>query len=149
MVSKILLNPALLWTLLPTIWDISKKTASLSWWKWGQAISAIRGAIIHDAKNLGLVPILEVTSEKKTVNYGSGARQLQVYDIATYKRRLVCVTNKKYNTNEPLYIQIRFFTAKEKEALNYVIYFNYILNEIKELSQILGNVMFFENCNVQ
>ena len=30
-----------------------------------------------------------------------------------------------------------------------VAYVNYTLNEFKELSQILGDFMFAENCNVQ
>ena len=30
-----------------------------------------------------------------------------------------------------------------------VAYVNYTLNEFKELSQILGDFMFVENCNVQ
>ena len=32
----------------------------------GEAISAIRNTVIHDAENLGLVPILELTSDKKS-----------------------------------------------------------------------------------
>ena len=38
-------------------------------------------------------------------------------DIAIYKIRQVCVTIKKYNINKIPYIQIRLFTAKEKEAM--------------------------------
>ena len=73
----------------------------------------------------------------------------KVYDIATYNRRQVCVTIKKYNVNKPPYIQIRLFTAKENEAMKQVAYVNYTLDEFKELSQILGDFMFFESCNVQ
>ena len=72
-----------------------------------------------------------------------------VYDIATYNRRQFCVTIKKYNVNKPPYIQIRLFTAKENEARKHVSYVNYALNDFKELSQILGDFMFVENCNVQ
>ena len=70
-------------------------------------------------------------------------------DIATYNRRQVCVTIKKYNVEEPPYIQIRLFTAKENEAMKQVAYVNYTLNDFNELSKILGDFMFVENCNVQ
>ena len=73
----------------------------------------------------------------------------KVYDIATYNRRQFCVTIKKYHVNKPPYIQIRLFTAKENEAMKHVAYVNYTLNDFKELSQILGDFMFVENCNVQ
>ena len=72
-----------------------------------------------------------------------------VYDIATYNRRQVYVTIKKYNVKKPPYIQIRLFTAKEKKAMKQVAYVNYTLNEFKELSHILGDFMFVESCNVQ
>ena len=72
-----------------------------------------------------------------------------MYDIATYNRRQVCVKIKKYNVNKPPYIQIRLFTEKESEALKQVYYVNYTLNEFNELSQILGDFMFVENCDVQ
>ena len=41
--------------------------------KEGEALLAIRNNVFDDAENLGLVPILELTSD----NYGSGACQLQ------------------------------------------------------------------------
>ena len=56
---------------------------------------------------------------------------------------------KKYNVNKTPYIQIRFFTAKEKEAMKQVANLNYILNEFNEQSQILGDFMLVENCNVK
>ena len=73
----------------------------------------------------------------------------KVYDIATYNRRQVCVTIKKYNVNKPPYIQIRIFTAKKNEAMKQVAFVNYTLNEFKELSRVLGDFMFVENFNVQ
>ena len=73
----------------------------------------------------------------------------KVYDIATYNRRQVCVTIKKYNVNKPSYFQIRLFTAKENEAMKQVAYVNYTLNDFKDLSQVLGYFMFVDNCNVQ
>ena len=57
-----------------------------------------------------------------------------VYDVATYKKRRVCVTIKKYSVNKSPYIQIPLFTAKENEVLNQVAYVNYTLNEFKELA---------------
>ena len=117
--------------------------------KEGEAISAIRNTVIHDAENLGLVPILELTSDKESTMDQELANCSKVYDIATYNRRQVCVTIKKYNINKPAYIQIRLFTAKENEAMKQVAYVNYTLNEFKELTQILGDFMFVENCNVQ
>ena len=117
--------------------------------KEGKAISAIRNTVIHDAKNLGLVHILELTSDKESTMDQELGNCNKVYGIATYNRRQVCVTIKKYNVNKPPYIQIRLFTAKENEARKQVAYVNYTLNELKELCQILGFFMFVENCNVQ
>ena len=114
-----------------------------------EAISAIRKTVIHNAENLGLVPILELTSDKESTMDQELANCNKVYDIATYNRRQVCVTIKRYNINKPPYIQIRLFTAKENEAMKQVAYVIYTLNEFKELSQILGDFMFVENCNVQ
>ena len=111
------------------------------------AISAIRNTVIHDPENLGLVPILELTSDKESTMDQELANCNKVYDIATYNMRQVCVTIKKYN--KPPYIQIRLFTAKVNEAMKRVAYVNYTLNEFKELSQVLRDFMFIENCNVQ
>ena len=75
-----------------------------------------------------------------------------VFDVATYKKRRVCVTIKKYSVNKPPYIKIRrrtLFTAKENEVLKQFAYVNYTLNEFKELAKILGDFMYVENCNVQ
>ena len=74
--------------------------------KEGEAISAIRNTVIHDAENLGLVPILELTSDKESNMDQELVNCNKVYDIATYNRRQVCVTIKKYNFNKPPYIQI-------------------------------------------
>ena len=72
----------------------------------------------------------------------------KVYVIASYDRRQVCVTIKKYNINKPPYIQVRLFTAKENEAMKQVAYFNYTWKKFKKLSQNLGDFMFVENYNV-
>ena len=40
-------------------------------------------------------------------------------------------------------------TAKENEAMEQVAYVNYTLNEFKELSQILGDFLFVDNCKPQ
>ena len=115
----------------------------------GERISAIRNTVIHDAENLGLVPVLEPYSDKDSTMEQEFANCHAVYDVATYKKRRVCDTVKKYSVNKPLYIQIRLFTAKENEVLKQVAYVNYTLNEFKELAQVLGDFMFVENCNVQ
>ena len=117
--------------------------------KEGERISAIRNTVIHDAENLGLVPVLEPNSDKDSNMEQELANCHAVYDVATYKKRRVCVTIKKYTVNKPPYIQIRLFTAKENEVLKQVAYVNYTLNEFKELAQVLGDFMFVENCNVQ
>ena len=62
------------------------------------------------------------------------------YDSATYNRRQVCVTIRKYNVNKPPYIQIQLFSSRENEAMKQVAYINYTLNEFKELSQIFGRL---------
>ena len=93
--------------------------------KEGVEISSIRNTDIHDAENLGLVPILDVTSVKESTMDQELANCNKVYDIATYIKRQVCVTIKKYNINKPPYIQIRLFTAKENEARKQVAYVNF------------------------
>ena len=86
---------------------------------------------------------MELTSDKELANCN------KVYDIATYNRRQVCVTIKNYKVIKPHFIQIRLFTAEDNEVLKHVAYVNCTLNELKELSQNLGDFMFVENCNVQ
>ena len=117
--------------------------------KEGEAISAIRNSVIHDAENLGLVPIYEAKSGKESTMDQELDICNKVYEIATYNMRRVCVTIKKYSVNKPPYIQIRLFTAKENEGLKQVAYVNYTLNELKELSQFLENFMFDDNCEPQ
>ena len=100
-------------------------------------ISAIRNTVIHDAKNLGLVPVLEPYSDKDSTMEQEHANFYAVYDVATYKKRRASVTTKKYSVKKPPYIQIRLFTAKENEVLKQVAYVDYTLNELKELVQVL------------
>ena len=62
--------------------------------KEGEAISAIRNTVIHDAENLGLVPILELTSDKESTMDQELANCNKVYDIATFNRsRSAILTN--------------------------------------------------------
>ena len=117
--------------------------------KEGERISAIQNTVIHDAENIGLVPVLEPNPDKDSTMERKIANCHAVYDVATYKKRRVSVTIKKYSMNKPPYIQIRLFTAKENEVLEQLAYVNYTLNEFKELAQVLGDFMFVENCNVQ
>ena len=72
-----------------------------------------------------------------------------VCDVATNKKRRVCITIKKYSLNKPPYIQIRLFTAKENEVLNQVAYVNYTLNEFKEIVQVFWDFVFVEKYVVQ
>ena len=88
--------------------------------KEGGAISSIRNTVIHKAEYLGLVPILELTSDKESTMDQELANCNKVYDKATYKRRQVCITIKKYNVNKPPNIQIQLFTTKETEAMKQV-----------------------------
>ena len=102
--------------------------------KEGEAISTIRNTVIHDAEILGLVPIYEAKSGKESTMDQELEICNRVYEIATYNMRRVCDTIKKYSVNNPPYIQIRLFTAKENEAMKQVAYVKYTLNEFKELS---------------
>ena len=107
---------------------------------------ASRNTVIHDAENLGLVPIYEAKSGKESTM----GQELDICNrVATYNMRRVCVAIKKYTLNKPPYIQIRLFTAKENEDLKQFAYVNYTLNEFKELSQIWGDFMFVDNCEPQ
>ena len=128
-----ILNPAFNYS-TKTSWDNSKKDSkSIEVKKEEKAIWAFRNTVIHDAENLRLVPILELTSDKESTMDQELANCNKVYDIASYNRKPVCVTIKKYNFNKPPQIQIRLFTAKENEAMTQVAYVNYTLNEFKEL----------------
>ena len=113
--------------------------------KEGKTISAIRNTVIHDAENFGLVAVLEITSYKESTMEQELANCNKVYDIASYNRKQVCVTIKKYNVNKPPYIQVRLFFAKENETMKQVAYVNYTLNKFKELPQVLGDFPFVEN----
>ena len=57
--------------------------------KEGEAISTIRNTVLHDAENLGLDPLLELSSDKESTMDQELANCSRVYDIATYKRRQV------------------------------------------------------------
>ena len=92
--------------------------------KEGGRILAIRNTVIYDAENLGLVPVLEPYSDKDSTMEQELANCHAVYEVATYKKRRVCVTIKKYRVNKPRYIQIRLFTAKKNEVLKKVAYVN-------------------------
>ena len=110
--------------------------------KEGEAISAIRNIVIHDAEIFGLVPLYEAKSGKESTMDQELDICSILYEIATYNMRRVHVTIKKNSLNKPTYIQIRLFTAKEIEAMKQVAYVHYTLTEYKELSQIFGNIMF-------
>ena len=114
--------------------------------KEGEALSTIRNTVIHDAENLGLEPTYEAKPGKESTMDQELEICNRVYEIATYNMRRVCVTIKKYSVIKPPYNQIRLFTAKENESMKQVAYVNYTLNEFKELSQILGDFLFNDNC---
>ena len=65
--------------------------------KEGERISAIWNTVIHDAENFGLVSVLESYSDKDSSMEQELANCHAVYDVATYKKRKVCVTIKKYS----------------------------------------------------
>ena len=117
--------------------------------KEGEALSAIRNTVIHDAENLGHVPIYEAKSGKELTMDQELEIYNRGYEKATYNMRRVFVTIKTYNVNKPVYIQIRLFTAKENEAMKQVAYVNYTLKKFKELSQVLGDFMFVDDCKPQ
>ena len=77
----------------------------------GERISAKRNTVTRDAENLGLVRLLESYSVKDSTMEQELAHCHAVYDIATYKKRRMCVTIKKYTVNKPPYIQIRLYIS--------------------------------------
>ena len=99
-----------------------------------EKISKIRTNVIHDAENIGLVTVLELYTDKDSTLEQELADCHSVYDVATYKKRRVCVTIKKYSVNKPPYIQIPLFIAKENEVLMQVAYVNFTLSEFKKLA---------------
>ena len=117
--------------------------------KEGEAKSAIRNTVIHDAENLRLVPKYETKTGKDSTMDQELDIANRVYEIATYHMRRVCVTFKKYNMNKPPYVQIRLFTGKENEAMKQVAYVKITLTKFKELSEILRDFIFAEILLVQ
>ena len=69
--------------------------------KEGERTSAIRNTVIHDAETLGLVPVLEPYSDQDSTMEQELANCHAAYDVATYKKRRVCVTIQKYSVNKP------------------------------------------------
>ena len=74
--------------------------------KEGEEISTIRNTVIHDAENLGLVPIFEAKSGKESTMDQKLDICNRVYEMAQYNMRKVCVTINKYSVKKPPYIQI-------------------------------------------
>ena len=72
--------------------------------KEGEALSTIRNTVIHDAENLGLVPIYEAKPGKESTMDQELEICKSVYEIATYNMRRMCVTIKKYSVNKSPYI---------------------------------------------
>ena len=70
-----------------------------------ERISVILNTVIHNAENLGFVPVLQLYSDKDSTREQELANCHAVYDVATYKKRRVFVTIKKYSVNKPPYIQ--------------------------------------------
>ena len=62
--------------------------------KEGEAISAIRNTVIHDAENLVLIPIYQAKSGKESTMDQELEICNRVYEIATYNMRRVCVITK-------------------------------------------------------
>ena len=127
---------------------LKKRRQVYLWEKEVEAITANWKNDVHDAENLELVPVLEVTSKKESTKDQELVNCTKVYDRAVYYRRQICATIKKNKVNKPAYFQIRLFTAKENEALKQFAYINYTLNEFKDLSQILEHFMFAELRNL-
>ena len=65
-----------------------------------EAIAATRKTATHVGENLGLFPVIKLTSVRKSTMDQELANCNNVYNIATYSRRHVCVTIKKYNFNK-------------------------------------------------
>ena len=71
-----------------------------------ERISAIRNTVFHDAENLGLLPVLEPYSEKDWTMEQEIANGHVLYDVATYKKRRVCVSQSRSTvwTSNPTFI---------------------------------------------
>ena len=80
--GKFILNPAFLYS-KNELGQLEKRQ-QVSFGEKGEATSAIRITVIHDAENLELVPILEVTSDKESTMDQELANCNKVLDIATY-----------------------------------------------------------------
>ena len=78
----------------------------------GEATSAIRNTVSHNAEYLGLVPVLNFTSDEASTLDQELYNCNKVYDIAIFIRRQVCVTIKKYNVNKLL--AFRFDSSLQK-----------------------------------
>ena len=63
--------------------------------------SAVRNTVFHDAENLGSVSVLERYSDNDSTMEQELANCHEVYDVATYKKRRVCVTIKTFSIKKP------------------------------------------------
>ena len=99
-------------------------------------------------KRMGIVPKNKAISGKESTMDQELDICNKVYKIATYNMRRACILIKKYNVRKTPHIQIRLFTAKENGDLKQVASVNYILLELKELSQVMGDFMFVEKQNI-
>ena len=88
------------------IWDNLKSQQIYFSEKEGEAKSAIRNTVIHDAENLGLNPIYEAKPGKESTMDQELDICKRVNEIATYNMRSTCVTIKKNNANKPPYFHI-------------------------------------------
>ena len=67
--------------------DKSKKSIKSILVKKGERLSAKRNTVVHNAENLGLVPVLEPYSDKDSTMEQEFANCHAVYDVATYRKR--------------------------------------------------------------
>ena len=72
-----------------------------------------------------------------------------VYDVATYKKRRGVCRNQEVQCEQATLHSDSTLHCKENEAMKQNADVNYILNEIQELSQILGDFMFVDSCKTQ
>ena len=149
MVPKNLQRKILLRTLPPIAnlkWIVRdwKIPASLFWRRGWRMVISNENTVFQDAENLGIVPLLEPYSDKDSNIEQELANCQALYDIATYKKRRVCVTIKNYSVfDSSLQKRTKWWSKLMKQA-----HVKFILNKVKEHAQVLGVFMFVENCKV-
>ena len=145
-VPKNLPGESLFWTLFSTVqenwvWTFRKSQLVYLGKKEREAISAIRITVIQDAENLGIVPILEVTSDKESTTDHELANCSNVLTSQLTKEdKFASRSRSTLLTNLPT---LRFDSSLQKRMKQLSkLPVNYTLNVFQKMSNFLWDWLY-------